>query len=231
MLLATYPNARLLAPLARIGPAVCTNLGIAETSGEVVLLARTSASPPRDVFHSLTSALSDHDVAIAQPLVVDRPGLVVSAGAVFRAGQHPPDPFLAGHPVARCPRPLASGRCPHRCIARGAAVRAELRSACRAARRLDRRHAPRGRARCPHGRARWRRDGRGARVAADAQGRPAPAARHCLQATAPSGALAGSAERLRGSLGQRPASRVVGRRWQDRAAGRRTTTTRWTSRP
>ena len=100
MLLATYPNARLLAPLARIGPAVCTNLGIAETSGEVVVLARTSANPPRDAFHGLTSALSDHDVAIAQPLVVDRPGLIVSAGAVFGPGRTHPEPFLAGHPVA-----------------------------------------------------------------------------------------------------------------------------------
>jgi hypothetical protein len=99
MLLATYPNARLLAPLARIGPAVCTNLGIAETSGEVVVLARTSANPPRDAFHGLTSALSDRDVAIAQPLVVDRPGLVVSAGAVFGPGRTHPEPFLAGHPV------------------------------------------------------------------------------------------------------------------------------------
>jgi hypothetical protein len=100
MLLATYPNAHLLAALPRIGPAVCTNLGIAETTGEVVVLARTSANPPRDAFHTLVSALGDHDVAIAQPLVVDRPGLVVSAGAVFGPGRTHPEPFLAGHPVS-----------------------------------------------------------------------------------------------------------------------------------
>ena len=100
MLLATYPDARLLAPLSRVGPAVCTNVGIAETSGEVVVLARTSANPPRDAFHGLTSALADRDVAIAQPLVVDRPGLVVSAGAVFGPGRTHPEPFLAGYPVA-----------------------------------------------------------------------------------------------------------------------------------
>jgi hypothetical protein len=99
MLLATYPNARLLAPLARVGPAVCANIGAAETTGEVVVLARTTANPPRDAFHGLASALSDHDVAIAQPLVVDRPGLVVSAGAVFGPGRTHPEPFLAGHPV------------------------------------------------------------------------------------------------------------------------------------
>jgi hypothetical protein len=100
MLAATYPNARLLVPLARVGAAVCTNVGIAETSGEVVVLARTTANPPRDAFHALASALADHDVAIAQPLVVDRPGLVVSAGAVFGPGRTHPEPFLAGHPVS-----------------------------------------------------------------------------------------------------------------------------------
>ena len=99
MLLATYPNARLLAPLARLGPAVCTNLGIAETTGEVVVLARTTANPPRDAFHALTAPLADHEVALTQPLVVDRPGLVVSAGAVFGPGRTHPEPFLAGHPV------------------------------------------------------------------------------------------------------------------------------------
>ena len=99
MLLATYPNAHLLAVQPRIGPAVCTNLGIADTTGEVVVLARTTANPPRDAFHGLVSALADHDVAIAQPLVVDRPGLVVSAGAVFGPGRTHPEPFLAGHPV------------------------------------------------------------------------------------------------------------------------------------
>ena len=99
MLLATYPNARLLAMLPRLGPAVCANLGIAATTGEIVVLARTTANPPRDAFHALSAALADHTVAIAQPLVVDRPGLVVSAGAVFGPGRPHPEPFLAGHPV------------------------------------------------------------------------------------------------------------------------------------
>ena len=68
----------------------------------MVVLARTSANPPRDAFHGLTSALSDHEVAIAQPLVVDRPGLVVSAGAVFgRAGPTPSRSW----PVIRWPTP------------------------------------------------------------------------------------------------------------------------------
>ena len=99
MLLSTYRNATLLSPLARIGPAVAANLGIAATTGAVVVLARTTANPPRDGFHSLTHVLVDEEVAIAQPLVVDRPGLVVSAGAVFGHGRPHPEPFLAGHPV------------------------------------------------------------------------------------------------------------------------------------
>ncbi len=99
MLLSTYRNAHLLSPLARIGTAVATNLGIAATTGEAVVLARTTANPPRDGFHSLTHVLVDEEVAIVQPLVVDRPGLVVSAGAVFGPGRPHPEPFLAGHPV------------------------------------------------------------------------------------------------------------------------------------
>ncbi len=115
MLLATYPNARLLPMLPRLGAALSANVGIAETTGEVVVLVRSGVSPPRDAFHSLASALDDHDVAIAQPLVVDRTGLVVSAGAVFGPGQTHPEPFLAGHPVSdaealaprRVPAPLS----------------------------------------------------------------------------------------------------------------------------
>ncbi len=99
MLLSTYRNATLLSPLARIGPAVAANLGIAATTGDTVVLARTNANPPRDGFHALTHVLVDEDVAIAQPLVVDRPGLVVSAGAVFGHGRPHPEAFLAGHPV------------------------------------------------------------------------------------------------------------------------------------
>ncbi len=99
MLLATYPNARLLTTLARVGPALAANIGAAQTTGEVVVLARTSANPPRDAFHPLVVALHDPAVGIAQPLVVDRPGLVVSAGAVFGPGRIHPEPFLAGHPV------------------------------------------------------------------------------------------------------------------------------------
>jgi GT2 family glycosyltransferase len=99
MLLSTYRNATLLSPLARIGAAVAANLGIATTTGETVVLARTTANPPRDGFHSLSHVLVDEEVAIAQPLVVDRPGLIVSAGAVFGRGRPHPEPFLAGHPV------------------------------------------------------------------------------------------------------------------------------------
>jgi O-antigen biosynthesis protein len=99
MLLAAFPRTRLLTPWARIGATVATNLGVAATTGEVVVLARTTATPPRDVFGGLVTALADDGVALAQPLLVDRAGLVVSAGAVFGPGRTHPEPFLAGHPV------------------------------------------------------------------------------------------------------------------------------------
>lgn len=98
-LLASYPEARLLSALAPLGPTVAANLGIAATTGEVVVLARTSVSPPRDGFSALTAAVTDTTVALAQPLLVDRPGLVASAGAAFGSGRPHPEPLLGGHPM------------------------------------------------------------------------------------------------------------------------------------
>ncbi len=98
-LLATYPHARLLSTAAPLGAAVATNLGIAATSGEVVVLARTGVSPPRDGFAALAAAVEQPAVALAQPLLVDRAGLVTSAGAVFGPGRTHPEPLLAGHAV------------------------------------------------------------------------------------------------------------------------------------
>ncbi len=115
MLMATYPRARLMATLPRLGAALSTNIGIAQTTGEVVVLARTSVNPPRDAFRALVAALDDPAVAIAQPLVTDRPGLVVSAGAVFGPGRTLPEACMAGLPVSdaaalaarRVPAPLS----------------------------------------------------------------------------------------------------------------------------
>ena len=230
MLLATYPDARLLAPLARVGPAVCTNVGIAETSGEVVVLARTSANPPRDAFHGLTSALSDHDVAIAQPLVVDRPGAGGQRRRGVRAGTHPPRAVPGRLPGGRRAGPqLARG--PRAAVPGGGGAGLGAGAAARPG-RLGRRRAARGRARHPDGRLR-RRDDRGrAQVAARPQGRAAAPPRHRLRRRPrPAGALAGVPGRVRGGVGPRRASRSS-------AAGGRTapylpapTTTRSTSPP
>jgi hypothetical protein len=112
MLLAAYPGARFVPARSGIGPALCANLGIVETTGEVVVLARTTVDPPRQAFHALTTAIAeDPAVAIAQPLLVDPPGLVVSAGAVFGPGSTYPEPFLAGHPT-RDARALTSREVP-----------------------------------------------------------------------------------------------------------------------
>ena len=101
MLLATLPQR----PPAR-GPAPRSARRSAPTSASPRPPARWWCSPARPPTRRATpstrwsSALADHDVAIAQPLVVDRPGLVVSAGAVFGPGRTHPEPFLAGHPVS-----------------------------------------------------------------------------------------------------------------------------------
>ena len=119
-----------------------------------------------------------------------------------RAGPHPPRAVPGRSSGDRRPGPrLAGGTRP--AVARGGGPGLGAGPPARL-RRLDRRRAARGRARCPDGRARWWRDGGRAPVAAGAQGRPAAAARHRLRRRprAP-GAVAGVAARVRGGLGPR----------------------------
>ena len=119
-----------------------------------------------------------------------------------RAGPHPPRAVPGRSSGGRRPGPrLAGGTRP--AVARGGGPGLGAGPPARL-RRLDRRRAARGRARCPDGRARWRRDGGRAPVAAGAQGRSAAAARHRLRRRPrPPGAVAGVAARIRGGLGPR----------------------------
>ncbi|CAA9382247.1 MAG: hypothetical protein AVDCRST_MAG60-976 [uncultured Nocardioides sp.] len=74
------------------------NIGIAHTTGEHVVLLRPEAQPAPEVLPHLTEALADPSVAIAQPLVLDRRGLIISAGAVFPRGDGRLGLLLTGHP-------------------------------------------------------------------------------------------------------------------------------------
>ena len=147
-----------------------------------------------------------------------------------RAGPHPPRAVPGRSSGGRRPGPrLAGGTRP--AVARGGGPGLGAGPPARL-RRLDRRRAARGRARCPDGRARWWRDSRRAPVAAGAQGRSAAAARHRLRRRPrPPGAVAGVAARIRGGLGPRRASRSSVAAGRTAPSRRAPTTSRWTSRP
>ena len=59
------------------------NIGIAHTTGDRVVLVRPEAQPVPGLVQSLVDVVADDQVAIAQPLVLDRRGLILSAGATF----------------------------------------------------------------------------------------------------------------------------------------------------
>ncbi len=77
-----------------------TNLGIAATTGEYVVLCRPSADlRPRDL-PPLVAALADPGVGVAHPLVERKNMTVASAGAAFGPGTLHPHPLLAGFPIS-----------------------------------------------------------------------------------------------------------------------------------
>ena len=76
-----------------------TNIGISVAAGSTVLLVRPEAMPPRQpIAQRLAAVVQQPDVAVAQPLVVDLDGVVLSAGARFSGGNPHPELFLAGLP-------------------------------------------------------------------------------------------------------------------------------------
>ncbi|MCW2833467.1 MAG: glycosyl transferase family 2 [Nocardioides sp.] len=80
------------------------NIGIAHTTGEHVVLLRPEAQPAPDVLPRLIEALAEPGVAVAQPVVLDRRGLVISAGAVFPRDDGRLGLLLAGHPPSDAQR-------------------------------------------------------------------------------------------------------------------------------
>ena len=78
---------------------VATNVGVVAAAGSTVVLVRPEAMPPRQpIAQRLADVLREDDVAVAQPLVVDLDGVVLSAGARFGADNPHPELFLAGLP-------------------------------------------------------------------------------------------------------------------------------------
>jgi O-antigen biosynthesis protein len=107
---AIISGARFVSVPAAVSTSAATNVGIAAAAGSTVLLVRPEAMPPRQpIAHELAEVVRGADVAVAQPLVVDLDGVVLSAGARF--GPHSPHPelFLSGLPSSDAVR---IGRCP-----------------------------------------------------------------------------------------------------------------------
>lgn len=77
-----------------------TNIGIAHTTGDRVVLLRPEAQPAPELLQRLTRTLDEPGVAVAQPLVLDRRGLIISAGAGFPKNDGRLGLLFAGHPAS-----------------------------------------------------------------------------------------------------------------------------------
>jgi O-antigen biosynthesis protein len=75
------------------------NIGIAHSSGDTVVLVRPEAQPAPGIITPLAAAVDDDAVAVAQPLVLDRRGLILSAGAGFPQGDRL-GLLFSGHPAS-----------------------------------------------------------------------------------------------------------------------------------
>lgn len=98
---AIISGARFVSVPAGVSTSAATNVGISEAAGRTVLLVRPEAMPPRQpIAERLAEVVQQPGVAVAQPLVVDLDGVILSAGARFSPVNPHPELFLAGLPVS-----------------------------------------------------------------------------------------------------------------------------------
>lgn len=76
------------------------NIGIAHSSGDTVVLVRPEAQPAPGIIGPLAAAVHEEGVAVAQPLVLDRRGLILSAGAGFPRADDRLGLLFSGHPTS-----------------------------------------------------------------------------------------------------------------------------------
>ncbi len=106
---AVISGARFVSVPAQVSTSAATNIGISVAAGGTVVLVRAEAMPPRTpIARRLASVAHEPGVAMAQPLVVDLDGVVLSAGARFSGDNPHPELFLAGLPSSDAVR---IGRC------------------------------------------------------------------------------------------------------------------------
>ncbi len=98
---AIISGARFVSVPAAVSTSAATNVGIAAADGSTVLLVRPEAMPPRQpIAERLAAVVREAGVAVAQPLVVDLDGVVLSAGARFSQDNPHPELFLSGLPTS-----------------------------------------------------------------------------------------------------------------------------------
>ncbi len=96
---AIISGARFVSVPAGVSMSAATNIGISHAAGSTVVLVRPEAMPPRQpIAARLAAAVHQPGVALAQPLVVDLDGVILSAGARFTPANPHPQLFLAGLP-------------------------------------------------------------------------------------------------------------------------------------
>lgn len=96
---AVVDGARLVSVLADVNLSTAVNVGLSRARGSTVLVVRPGATPPRrPITRLLADTVADPEVALAQPLIVDTDGVVLSGGARFAPGHPHPALFLAGLP-------------------------------------------------------------------------------------------------------------------------------------
>lgn len=94
-------GARFVSIAADVSTSAATNVGVTRAGGATVLLVRPEAVPPRQpIAERLADVVTRPGVAVAQPLIVDLDGVVLSAGARFSPGHPHPELFLAGLPAS-----------------------------------------------------------------------------------------------------------------------------------
>ncbi|PVG82641.1 hypothetical protein DDE18_09705 [Nocardioides gansuensis] len=76
------------------------NIGIAHSTGGTLVLLRPEAQPVPGVIAPLVETLAAPGVALAQPLVLDRRGLILSAGAGFPQADDRLGLLFSGHPAS-----------------------------------------------------------------------------------------------------------------------------------
>lgn len=132
---AIISGARFVSVPAAVSMSAATNVGISQAAGSTVLLVRPEAMPPRQpIADRLAAVVHQPGIAVAQPLVVDLDGVILSAGARFGPDNPHPELFLAGLPssdavrigqceVAAPAAPLVALRTEHAVALRGLSAR------------------------------------------------------------------------------------------------------------